>query len=193
MKKENVIILISFLLIISLVFNYQYLKTHQDEKRQFDIFSNIFVQQLHQTILHTQTLVNDDAVDEVFVNRLMNLKSDLDTLEVLVDASTYIKDFSGGLSNFSRISHLLTNGHSDYGIRPFHEEHQLTPPEEKFLRELLEIMEETHAQLTVPENPYRFNSELNHYHFNNILSENIFGYSAYNRFNSIIESYASED
>ncbi|WP_078598669.1 hypothetical protein [Evansella clarkii] len=188
--NKNLVITLSILLLISTVFNYQYLRTYQEEKRHFEIFSDRFVQQLHKTITRTQGFIHNDPVGEEFVNALMNLKSDLDALDnLLAETSMYIKDVSGGSSYFFRVSHILSNGLIDPDINPFYEELELTPSEKEFLSEFLKMMEDTHDLLADPDNPSSFNPELNHYNFNNIINENIYNYLAYNRFNTMIENF----
>lgn len=198
--KKPLFLFLIFSLSISLLFNYQYYKMHQEKETQFSFFLNDFDYEIDRAISSLDTLIEEEPTDDRLNSALIGLNHHLDILEHMLSRTPYyIGGIGGGVTtDIGRTSSIINFGtnHRGHYIPPFRKDNELSQNELAFLKAFKAYMDniydrlrsEETGQLVIKPSP-----KINKYEFNDIVSKTILGGFHYNSFLDEYIDYGSEE
>lgn len=176
MRKKVLLLFLTFTLIISLSFNYQYYKLIKNKNDKFQIFLNDFYHEVDLTIHTLDTLIQEKPADNRLNDTLVGLRIHLKSLDYMIrDIPRYIDILAGGSNDMGDVSYIINSGTNYQGhyIPPFGKDGKLTENELAFLREFKIYMENIRKHLQSKETVFKVNNKISVYEYNDIISKNI--------------------
>ncbi len=169
-SKQSVLSFLVFLLIASLLINYQYYKKHHEEKKQFSIFLHDFYYEVEDIVSRLDTLIQEEPTDDRLNSELISLTKHLDILNHMLERVPYYMQEQGGMPNYvGRVSHIINFGshYDEHYIPPFRSGNILNQKELAFIKAFKARMEEIKSHLELEETG-ELNTDIDKHIFNNI-------------------------
>lgn len=169
------VLILLFILVISLIFNYNYFKSAQKEDSNDIIFINDFYHELNEAISTIHTLISQKPNEEDFQKQFIRLTRSLDILDFMVMRVPYYTKGIGGFPNdIGEYSYAINYGTSTDGhqIPPFREELKLNPEEKEYLNSVMDFLIEIRNDLQ-SEDTGDLNQNINHYY--RVITDNLVG------------------
>jgi hypothetical protein len=170
-KVNKVVIgFLTFLLVISLFVNYQYLKEKQEQQHQYRLFLNHFYSAVYLSLDSVNTILNEEQAENELNGELKRLSLYLDqTDHFLTKSAMYLDGIDHrGITFVHMASNVINFGteHNGKHIPPFGKDEALRQSEQKYLFGIKEYLEDIHTKLyskeTGQENPYLSQHTFNH-------------------------------
>ena len=179
-SKQIFVIFLIFLLIVSLLLNYQYYKRHQEAKGQFSSFLHDFYYEVEDIIAILDTLIQEEPTGERLNNELTRLTKHLDILNHMAERVPYYMYGSrGGIRNdLGIVSGIINYGfnyrfgtnYPEHYIPPFRSGNILNQKELAFIKAFKAYMEELKSDLQLEETG-ELNRDFNKRIFTDIMTE----------------------
>lgn len=174
-NRKGFIFLLAVLLVISLIFNFNYYRTTQERKDYYWTYIHDFYHGLRDSISILDSLIkrNNPAFLE---QRIFLLTVELGQLHFMANRVPYYFDGMGGYSYFEGASRIMSHGYDYKGnhIPPFLENHKLDQQEIAFLNLLRNNLVEIYEQLPSEETG-QLSKNITKKRFQDIINEHVSG------------------